>query len=59
MISACDAKMRRITWLDAQVLRALGCANAVLLLQVLFNDNPLCSAEKYRDSAGPLRVEIG
>ena len=59
MISTGDAKMRRITWLGAQILRASGCANAVLLLQVLFNDNPLISAGKCRDSAGPLRVEIG
>ena len=59
MISTGDAKMRRTTWLNAQILRAFGRANAVLLLQVLFNDNPLISAGKYRDSAGPLRVGIG
>ena len=58
MISADGAKMGRIIWFDVQILRALECANAVLL-QVLFNDGPLISMRKCGDSAGPLRVEIG
>ena len=53
MISADDAKMGRIIGFDAQILRALGCANAVLL-QVLFNDSRLISVGKYRDSGNSI-----
>ena len=59
MISADDAKTRRIIRLIAQILRAFGSTRLEALLKVFFNDNPLISPPKCRDSASPLRVEIG
>jgi hypothetical protein len=60
MISAEDAKTRRIIRFVAQVLRAFESADAVVLLKAFFNDSPLISAQKCRNSA-PLILggEIG
>jgi hypothetical protein len=59
MISAEDAKTRRIIGLIAQILQMFGSANAAALLKVFFNEHPLISAGKCSDSARPLQVEIG
>jgi len=51
MISAEDAKMRRIIRFTAQILRASRSVNAAVLLKAFFNDSPLISADKCRHSA--------
>ena len=51
MIPANDANTARIIGLCAQILRVSGSARAVVLLKVFFNDNPLISAQKCRNSA--------
>jgi len=51
MISAEDAKMRRIIRFTAQILRAFESANAAVLLKAFFDDRPLISAPKCRNSA--------
>lgn len=51
MISVEDVTTRRIIRFTAQILRAFESASAAELLKAFFNDSPLISAEKCRNSA--------
>ena len=51
MIPSDDAMLKRIIRLGAQILRASERAHRDALLKVFFNDNPLISAQKCRNSA--------